>query len=329
MFANDSLPKDGAELVPLNTGILLYGGESEQRGAGGGFALHSFSMVARDGEAVSGKVIEGGFGGAIAWAPDAPLLPTTTYDVLVQTGASGDTSYVEGLGLLWDYTFSFTTGTDLLPALSFAGPLTAEIVVGEKDSYPAECYGGCGGSVQPCTSNGKVATVEAVVHIPAIAGGSFGAGYRGVIDYTADVPSGLGMDAGRPPEDPLLSVAYFDAPAEQTVSVAVPRLTSGTPCYQVVVWDPAGQSATTSVCLPEVDVDALLADKNAEIAARGDAPTPAPNAATGEGDDAPNDVASTSGDCSVAPTSTSTSNGVFATLLLAVAAAFTRRRNQG
>lgn len=295
MYVNASSPTDGAELVPLNAGILLHWTAAEQQGEGTGFSLHSLSLVARGGDAVAGAE-QGTFGEALAWAPTTPLLPNTTYDVTVQSGAGGDKAYAESMGLLWDYSFSFTTGTELLPQVAYAGPLTVDITASETDAYPLECQSMCGGVVTGCAPVGKTALVSAVVHVPAVTGGNTAAGYRGVVDYTFDAPSGLDAHASRPPREPLVGVAYFAGSADGPTDVTV-NLKPGSPCFQVAVWDASGQSATTSVCVPEVDVTGLLSEKNAEIAARGDAPPETANAAAPAGSAEP-----TRGSCTIART---------------------------
>lgn len=325
MLVNDSRPVNGAELVPLNAGIFLKLADAERQGAGGGFQLHSFSMATRDGEVVAGAE-QGRFGDALAWAPSTPLHPTTTYVVKVLAGATGDTVYVDNAGLLWNYDFSFTTGTDLLPPLAYAGPLTVDVVTSEQDVYPPECRAMCGGIVTGCAADGKAASVSAVVHVPAVSGGNAGAGYRGVLDYTFDTPSGFEAHTPRTPEEPLVGVTYFEARANEATDLTV-SLKPGAPCFQVVVWDAAGQSATTSVCAPEVDVATLLSEKDAEIAARGEAPPSQADGISATGEPVTNrgidDDSRPSGGCTSTRTST---NHAFTLLGIGAIALLTRRR---
>lgn len=270
-FVGDSLPSDGATEVPLNAGLVFHEVDSGRVGAGGGFALHSISVVPRGGQAVDGRQPVR-IGQALTWAPTAPLLPNTAYDVVVRSGASGDIEVVEKEELIEDYAFSFTTGTQLLPKLAFAGELTVDFEVGEMESFPIECTNPCGGSsIAPCEPEGRYAVVHAIVHVPAVTGGHAAAGYRGVVDYTLDAPSGLDAFASRPPSEVLRATQYFDVDAEQ-LSGVVFSVGAGTPCFQVAVSDSGGQSAVASVCAPEVDVRALVDQRNAEISARGEAP---------------------------------------------------------
>jgi hypothetical protein len=67
--------------------------------------------------------------------------------VIVRSGASGDTDYVESNGLMEEYAFSFTTGTETLPRLVLDHELTVDFEVVEKDYFPAACTHPCGGGL--------------------------------------------------------------------------------------------------------------------------------------------------------------------------------------
>jgi hypothetical protein len=169
-----------------------------------------------------------------------------------------------------------------------------------------------------------------VVKVPPITGGNAALDYRGVIDYTLDAPSGLGPLASRPPREGLLEAAYFEAREGEPLGVVL-SLRAGSPCYQAVVWDSAGRSAATSVCLPAVDVATLLAEKNAEIAARGDAPASTAPAGdnAGTNDDVSSQRAVNSPETSTCSVARATSKSVeLAVIGLAVALLFSRRRNR-
>lgn len=284
-FIGETVPADGQIDVAPNTGFVFHGVDAGLVGAGGGFALHSVSLVGPDGAGVEGRQL-GRLGAALTWAPNAALAPNTTYDVTVRAGAAGDTAYVDEAGLMDEYTFSFTTGADLLPALAFDGELTVDFEVTEQDSFPPECVVPCGGGViQPCESNGKYAVVNAVLHVPPVTGGHAVTGYRGVVDFTRSTPSGLAAEASRPPDGKLLATQYFDVAPDQPMDVVM-RVSGDEPCFQVAISDSAGQSVTASVCAPEVSITGLVEERDAEIAARGDAPPQVDGSAPGSGTNA-------------------------------------------
>lgn len=258
----------------MNAGIVLRGVDAGRSGAGGGFALHTFALTARGGEAVPGQLV-GRFGDALAWAPAGELLPNTTYDVVLRAGAAGDSPYVEDAGLSEAYSFSFITGTESLPPVAFTGRLTVDIEVSEVDKHSAGCMSICGGVAPGCPSDGKVAVVIATVRVPPVSGGNEQVGYRGVVDYTAGVPSGLDGIEPRPPGDGLLDTSYFDMQVHRGAELQV-LLTAGQPCFRALVSDSAGRSVTDSVCVPEVDVPQLLLERDAEIASRGERSPEAP-----------------------------------------------------
>ncbi len=296
LFVGDSLPTDGATGVPVNAGILLRGVDAGRSGAGGGFALHSLALRVHGGEEVVGQLVSAA-GETLAWAPATELLPNTTYDVLVRAGAEGDPQYVDDLGLSEEHSFSFVTGTEFLPPLGLAGRLTVDIEVSEGHHPSLGCVNMCGSVDPSCPSDGKVAIATASVHVPPVTGGNELAGYRGVLDYTVDAPSGRGPFEPRPPGGGLLDIKYFDVEVGEAAELQLP-LTAGRPCLQVVLWDIAGRSVTDSVCVPEVDVAQLLEERNAEIAARGESPPSA--LAAGDVALAEAEAVESSG-CSVAP----------------------------
>lgn len=163
----------------------------------------------------------------------------------MRSGASGDTDYVESNGLMEEYAFSFTTGTETLPRLVLDHELTVDFEVVEKDYFPAARTHPCGGGLMgACEPDGKYAAVNAIVHVPPVSGGHAAGGYRGVVDYTTDVPSGLDAQASRPPSEALLATQYFEMEANQALDLAL-SVNAGTPCFQVVVSDSAGQSITS------------------------------------------------------------------------------------
>lgn len=277
-FVNESFPADGASGVPLNAGLVLTGADSGLSGAGGGFALHSLSLSPRGGEPVSGSAW-GTLNGALIWAPDKPLDADTTYDAVVRAGASGDTALVESQGLIEEYSFAFTTGTQVLTGLTFAEPLSVDIEV-VQETTPRGC--GC----SACPSTEPFAVVWATLRIPAVTGGNEATGYRGVVDYTSGEPSGLDAKASRPPGNGLLGTAYFEAAVGQEQQVRL-ELSEDAPCFQVTVWDSGGQTAVTDVCVPELDLQALLdttedATSNVETTQKRSEPSTAP-----EGVDSP------------------------------------------
>jgi hypothetical protein len=86
----------------------------------------------------------------------------------VRSCASGDTDYVESNGLMEEYAFSFTTGTETLPRLVLDHELTVDFEVVEKDYFPAARTHPCGGGLMgACEPDGKHAAENAIVHVRA------------------------------------------------------------------------------------------------------------------------------------------------------------------
>ena len=264
----------GASGVARDAGILVSAVPSLPSGGASVFA----DVQLMDGETdevlplqtISWDLL-GGADATMALHPLAPLAPQHSYQVEVTpldfSGEGAEAS---------PFVASFTTSSELLEPLVFTGELGLSLRGGEVDVL--EC-GPCGND---CSAIGKRRALLADVRLPAPGGGQ--GVYRGILHFSDHVPTRISErnPAGYERDEELhdvhvMQLVELEAGDALTLQQQVfEEEQSYAGCFTFVVWDPAGNVAQTSACLPSLSPeeirglaradDAILLSTDEEIA---------------------------------------------------------------
>ncbi len=255
-----SIPRDGTTGVAVDAGVVLLGETVFEAGYGwtGSFYADTLELLDEEGEPVAGSVVRwlaaaGEF--EIAWAPDAPLAPDSTYVLnatLYREPASSFYEYTEEeLALGASLSATFTTGTAQTPPLT-AGPLSVSVTSVDLEIEECPAVGDCGLS---CHVVGTETVPQLVVTLPDVDGGNAAAGYSAHIAVSANTP--LPISGYQAPEGtdtaPLLAFQAValaaDGATEIPILLRASDLDPFLPCVSAIVWDPSGKSVVLdSVC---------------------------------------------------------------------------------
>jgi hypothetical protein len=195
--------------------------------------------------------------------PVEPLAPLHRYRVEVNAheGEGGTDSGI--------FASSFETSDVLLDPVRLAGDLRFSLRGAEVDTL--EC-GLCSGT---CTPVGKRPALMVDVQLPVPSGGQ--GVYQGILHLTGDTPADLSdsypgaYEAGNNPGLHDVQVVHRVGGAGDAVIVQqeLPLWdVSYAACFTYVVYDPAGNAAEASACLPVLspaDIEALASDDSSVL----------------------------------------------------------------
>lgn len=243
-------PTDGSVDVPRDAAIVIVldtwdTGQDEQ----GGIASVSVTRIS------SGEVMAGSFQGwgraeddKYVWRPDAPLAPQEQYrvDVVSMQPARAE---ITGPSTM---SATFTTSDDLAPPVVLEGELHATLHVGTTSTCSSR--NSCGGCIP--SSEVEVPALYADVELPRVTGGLGDHGYGAWLLLT-DSPRAVAP--GDPHGEVLGQVDLFEPALPERATIRIPGQSGAfVPCLSFTVFDAALHYGTGSLCLDEVDVEALL-----------------------------------------------------------------------
>jgi hypothetical protein len=289
----ETYPEAGATEVPLDTAIILYTHTWPEDMGCCGTPTASLSLVDSGGTELSVSYVDMRSNAFINFYPIAPLEPDATYSAPAPLEPSTTYTVTAELEELYprpdDATgetsieFSFTTGSELLPPLTFAGPLTASIAEGERPVTQCSDAG-------TCEQVGAETVLVAKVQVPAVSGGFDRAAVDGIVVMTDTKPPEFktfgGLDGTAKYQVTTAGSVSYQPSEPPEIELVMPAYSEPyVPCFGLNVWDAAGHRVVAEpVCLDAIDTTRLV-DADAGVDAGKDA-----------GNDAGKDAGSDAGD---------------------------------
>lgn len=243
-------PSDGSSEIARDTGIIVGAIPSSSPGGPTEFAAVDLIDVS-SGEASPLTSVSwfslGGPEETMAVHPVEPLAPQHDYRIEATLRGGSAAALVS----------SFSTSDALLEPLVLTGTISLSLRSGQVDVV--EC-GPCGGE---CKVAGKQPALLADVQLPVPKGGQ--GVYLGALHFTDDEPAHISArdpssTDGQPHEVMVTQFVKLEADEAQTLHQEIfVEDASYAGCFTFAVWDPAGNVAHASGCLPSMSPDEIRA----------------------------------------------------------------------